>query len=66
MFGTVLLPELRALKIKTQSQSAKMRESLKKYDTIYTSKERLKNKVGNIFQGMSDKDREFLKKKGLL
>ena len=66
MFGTVLLPELRVSKIKTQSQSAKIRVSLKKYDTLYTSKERLKNKVGNRFQGMSDKDREFLKKKGLI
>ena len=31
-------------------------------DTINTSKERLKKKVGDIFQGMSDQDREFLEK----
>jgi len=66
MLGTALLPELRVSKFNTLSVRFKASQGLKNRHPIYTSKERLKNKVGNIFQGMSDKDRELLKKKGLL
>lgn len=65
MLGTVLLPELRVSKIDTLSISKRACESVRNRHTIYTSKERLKNKVG-IFQGMSDKNREFLRAKGIL
>jgi len=47
MLGAVLLPELRVLKIKTLGQSTRTYEGLKNRDSLYTSKERLKNKVGN-------------------
>ena len=46
MLGTVLLPELRVSKIKTLPQNTQAQESLKNYDPLYTSKERLKNRVG--------------------
>ena len=62
MLGTVLLPELRGLKIKTLSNGPLRSESVKNYDTNNTTKERLKNQVGR-FQGMTKED---LKAKGLL
>ena len=46
MLGTVLLPELRVSKIKTLGHSTRTYEGLKNRDPIYTSKERLKNRVG--------------------
>ena len=64
MLGTVLLPELRVLKIKTLGQSSRTYEPLKNYDPLYTSKERLKKKVG-IFQGMTERDRDLLRTKGI-
>lgn len=66
MLGTALLPELKVSKFDTLGVRFKANKSIKNRHPIYTSKERLNNKVGNIFQGMSDKDRELLKKKGLL
>jgi len=66
MFGTALLPELRVSKFDTLSGRFKAIQSLKKRHPIYTSKDRLKKKVDNIFQGMSDQDRAFLKSKGIL
>ena len=62
MLGTVLLP---VIKKKIPSRQFQPRRYRQNDDTIYTSKERLKKKVG-IFQGMSDKDRALLKAKGLL
>ena len=66
MLGTALLPELKVSKFGTLGVRFKASQGVKNRHPIYTSKERLNNKVGNIFQGMSNKDREFLKKKGLL
>ena len=65
MLGTVLLPELRVSKIKTLGQSTRAYEGLKNRDPLYTSKERLKKKVG-IFRGMADQDKALLKNKGIL
>jgi len=65
MLGAVLLPELRVTKIKTLPRTSRTYGGLKNYDPIYTIKERTKKKVG-IFQGITDKDRESLKSKGLL
>ena len=64
MFGTALLPELRVSKSDTLGISFKAGQGVKNRHPIYTSKERLKKKVDNIFQGMSDRDRAFLKSKG--
>ena len=47
MLGTVLLPELRVSKIKTLGQTTRTYEGLKNHDPLYTSKERLKKRVGN-------------------
>lgn len=65
MLGAVLLPELRVLKIKTQSRSAKHGGCHRNEDTYNTSNERLKNRIG-IFQGLSEAEREDLRVKGLL
>ncbi len=65
MLGTSLLPELRVSKSNTLSISKRLRETIKNRHSIYISKEREKNKVG-IFKGMIDKDRKFLRAKGLL
>jgi len=62
MLGTVLLP---VVKMKIPSRHPKLRRYRQNDDTIYASKERLKKKIG-IFQGMSDKNRVFLKAKGIL
>ena len=55
MLGTVLLPVI------------KKTTGYRQNDDIYnTSKERLKNKVGiEIFKGISEEDRAFLKNRGL-
>lgn len=63
MLGTILLP---AIKKTTPYRHIYLQRYRQNDDTIYTSKERLKKKVGYIFRGMSDEDREFLKKKGIL
>jgi hypothetical protein len=63
MLGTVLLP---VIKKTIPYRHAQAQRYCQNDDTIYTSKEILKKKVGIIFQGMSDVDREFLKKKGIL
>ena len=61
MLGTILLPELRVLKFKTLSKGAMRSGSVKNCDTNNTSKERLKNRVGEeVFTGMTEKDREIL------
>jgi hypothetical protein len=65
MLGSILLPGLRVSKIATQSRKIQARKSVKNCDTYNTIKERLKNKVGNVFQGMSDKDKELLKERGI-
>ena len=63
MLGTVLLPVVKKPTPYRHAQAQRYRQN---DDTIYTSKEILKKKVGIIFQGMNDEDREFLKKKGIL
>ena len=63
MLGTILLP---AIKKTTPYRHTCTQRYRQNNDTIYTSKERLNNKIGNIFQGMTIKDREHLKEKGLL
>ena len=63
MLGTILLP---AIKKTTLSRHSCLQRYRQNDDTLYTSKERLNNKVGNIFQGMTNEDREDLKDKGLL
>jgi len=63
MLGTVLLP---AVKKTTPSRHTHIQGYRQDDDTIYTSKERLKKKVGPLFKGMSLVDRAFLKQKGLL
>ncbi len=62
MLGTVLLPVIKMTIRSRHTQAQRYRQN---DDTIYKSKDRLKKKVG-IFQGMSDKDKELLKKKGIL
>ena len=61
MLGTVLLP---VVKKKTHSRQNPLYHR-QNNDTILSSKEREKNRIG-IFQGMTDKDREYLKAKGIL
>jgi len=63
MLGTILLP---AIKKTIPSRHAALQRYRQNNDTLYTSKERLNKKVGNIFNGMNDQDRESLKEKGLL
>lgn len=63
MLGTVLLP---AIKKTTPSRHIYLQRYRQNDDTIYTSKERLKKKVGKIFQGMTEEEKEALKKKGVL
>lgn len=63
MLGTVLLPVIKKTIRSRHTQSWRYRQN---DDTIYTSKDILKKKVGDIFQGMSEADRELLKKKGIL
>ncbi|MDO8525415.1 MAG: hypothetical protein Q7S07_02890 [Candidatus Omnitrophota bacterium] len=62
MLGTVLLPVIKKTTGCRHAQPTRYRQN---DDTCNTSKEKLKNIVGNIFQGMNDKDREFLKEKGI-
>lgn len=66
MLGTALLPELRVSKSDTLGISIKLGEGIRNRHPLYRTKERLKNKIDAPFQAMSDKDRAFLKKKGLL
>lgn len=47
LLGTVLLPDLRVSKIETLGRTNCAREGLKKHDPLYTSKERVKKRVGN-------------------
>ena len=63
MLGTVLLPVIKKTIPYRHAQAQRYRQN---DDTIYTSKEILKKKVGIIFQGMNAEDRDFLKKKGIL
>ena len=63
MLGTILLP---VIKKKIPYRHTSLQRYHQNDDTINTSKERLKKKVGDIFQGMSNQDREFLKNKGIL
>jgi len=66
MLGSILLPGLSVSKIDTQGRKVQARKSIKNCDTYNTIKERLKNKVGiEIFKGISEEDRAFLKNKGL-
>jgi hypothetical protein len=63
MLGTVLLPVIKKM---TGCRHAKHTGYRQNDDTYNTSKERLKNKVGiEIFKGLSDEDRAFLKNRGL-
>ena len=63
MLGTVLLP---VIKKTTPYRHAQLQRYRQNDDTMYTSKDILKKKVGNIFQGMTQEDRELLKQKGIL
>jgi hypothetical protein len=66
MLGSILLPGLRVSKINTQSHRFQARKSINNCDTYNTIKKRLKNKTDlEIFNGMSDEDRTFLKIRGL-
>ena len=63
MLGTVLLP---IIKKTIGCRHAKHTGYRQNDDTYNTSKERLKNQVGfEVFKGMSDEDRVFLRNKGL-
>ncbi|MFA4980896.1 MAG: hypothetical protein WC592_00285 [Candidatus Omnitrophota bacterium] len=63
MLGTVLLP---IIKKTTGYRYAKPIRYRQNDDTNNTSKERLKNIVGNeIFKGITEEDRAFLRNKGL-
>ena len=63
MLGTVLLP---VIKKTIGYRHAKHTGYHQNDDTYNTSKERLKNKVGlEIFKGISEEDRAFLRNKGL-
>ena len=62
MLGTVLLP---VIKKKIPSRQNHVYRYRQKDDTIYTSYERLKNKIG-IFQGITEEEREALRKRGIL
>ena len=65
MLGAVILPELRVSKSDTLGISTRICQGIKNQHSIYTIKERNKKRIG-IFQGMTDKDRIFLRKKGIL
>ena len=62
MLGTVLLP---VIKKKIPSRQNHVYRYRQKDDTIYTSYERLKNKIG-IFQGITEEERADLKKREIL
>ena len=63
MLGTVLLPVIKKTTGCRHVQPTRYRQN---NDTYNTSKERLKNKVGTqIFKGMSEEDRAYLRKRGL-
>ena len=63
MLGTVLLPVIKKTIGCRHTKHTGYRQN---DDTYNTSKERLKNKVGiEIFKGISEEDRAFLKNKGL-
>lgn len=61
MLGTVLLP---IVKKTTRSRQGRAYRCRQIDDTLCTSNEREKKKVG-IFQGMTDQDRDLLKSKGI-
>jgi len=63
MLGTILLPVIKKTILSRHSCLQRYRQN---DDSLYTSKERLNNKVGNRFQGMTSQDRDSLKDKGLL
>jgi len=65
MLGAVILPELRVSKFDTLRINARVYQGIKNQHPIYTIKERNKKKIG-IFQGMTERDREYLKNKGIL
>ncbi|MBU1895010.1 MAG: hypothetical protein KJ983_04270 [Candidatus Omnitrophica bacterium] len=60
MLGTVLLPVVKKTTLPRQNAVHYRHFD----DPLYTSKERLKKKVG-IFKGMTNKDKEYLKSKGI-
>jgi len=63
MLGTVLLPVIKKTIGCRRTRHTGYRQN---DDTYNTTKERLKNKVGfEIFKGISEEDRAFLKDKGL-
>ena len=62
MLGTVLLP---VIKMTTPSRHTHTRRYRQNDDTIYTSKERDKKRIG-IFKGMGKEDREKLERVGVL
>ena len=64
MLGTVLLPELRVSKSDTLRINTRAYQGIRNQHSIYTSKERLKNKI-EVFQGMTEREKDFLKAKGI-
>ena len=63
MLGTVLLPVIKKTIGCRHAKHAGYRQN---DDTYNTSKERLKNRVeGEIFKGISEEERVFLKNRGL-
>ena len=65
MLGAVLLPELRVSKSDTLGVRVQASESVKNRHSLYTSKERDKNRVG-VFKEMTNIDKAVLKSKGLI
>jgi hypothetical protein len=63
MLGTVLLPLIKKTIGYHHTKHTRYRQN---DDTYNTSKERLKNRIeGEIFKGISEEDKAFLKNKGL-
>ena len=63
MLGTVLLPVIKKTIGCCHAKHTGYRQNDDTYDT---SKERLKNRIGDdLFKGMTEEDRAFLKNKGL-
>lgn len=62
MLGTVLLPVVKKMIPYRQNPAYRYRQ---KDDTIYTSNERLKKKIG-VFQGIKEGERADLRKRGII
>jgi len=65
MLGTALLPELRVSKSDTLGVRTHIRQGIQNRHPLYTNKEREKKRI-EVFKGMTAKDRQLLKAKGIL